>query len=102
VRVYLWIVTPRARLIAFGLTLTLVLAGGVCAALVRGVTGQVLTIVLIAAGVAGALLLVFLEVGYSEDRELARDEKRRRGRAMRLLSARRGRWVTRRPRRPGR
>jgi hypothetical protein len=48
------------------------------------------------------VLLVFLEVGYSEDRELARDEERRRGRALRLLGARRGRWVTRRPRRPGR
>ena len=94
--------TPRTRVLAFGLALTLVLVGGACAALVDGVTGQVLTIVLIAAGVAGAVLLVFLEVGFSEDRELARDEQRRRGRAMRLLGARRGRWMTRRPRRPDR
>ncbi|HEV3321940.1 MAG TPA: hypothetical protein VG147_07075 [Solirubrobacteraceae bacterium] len=94
--------TPRERLLAFGFALALVLAGLACAALVGGVTGQVLTIALIAAGVAGAVLLVFLEVGYSEDRELARDEERRRGRALRLLGARRGRWVTRRPRRPGR
>ncbi len=94
--------TPRTRLLAFGSALTLVLAGGVCAAFVPGVTGQVLTIVLIATGVAGAVLLVFLEVGYSEDRELARDEERRRGRALRLLGARRGRWITRRPRRPDR
>ncbi len=94
--------TPRERLFAFGLALALVLAGGACAVLLGGVTGQVLTIVLIAAGVAGAVLLVFLEVGLSEDRELARDEERRRGRALRLLGARRGRWVTRRPRRPDR
>ncbi len=94
--------TPRTRLLAFGFALALVLAGGACAALVGGVTGQVLTIVLVAAGVAGAMLLVFLEVGFSEDRELARDEERRRGRALRLLGARRGRWVTRRPRRPDR
>jgi hypothetical protein len=93
-------VTPRGRLLAFGLVLALVLAGIACAALLGGVTGQVLTIVLIAAGVAGAVLLVFLEVGYSEDRELAREEERRRGRAIRRLGARRGRWVTRRPRRP--
>jgi hypothetical protein len=93
-------VTPRERLFAFGLALALVLAGSVCAALVGGVTGQVLTIVLIAAGVATAVLLVFLEVGYSEDRELARDEQRRRGRALRLLGTRRGRRATRRPRRP--
>ncbi len=94
--------TPRTRLLAFGFALALVLAGGACAAFVSGVTGQVLTIVLIAAGVAGAVLLVFLEVGFSEDRELARDEERSRGRALRMLSARRGRWVTRRPRRPDR
>jgi hypothetical protein len=95
-------VTPRTRLLAFGFALVLVLAGGACAALVSGVTGQVLTIVLIAAGVAGAVLLVFLEVGFSEDRELARDQERSRSRALRMLGARRGRWVTRRPRRPDR
>ncbi len=93
---------PRERLLAFGFALTLIFAGGACAALVGGVTGQVLTIVLIAAGVAGAVLIVFLEVGLSEDRELAREEERRRGRALRLLGARRRRWVTRRPRRPDR
>ena len=54
-------VTARTRILAFGLTLALVLAGGTCAALVGGVTGQVLTIVLISAGVAGVVLLVFLE-----------------------------------------
>src|SRR5580692_3364207 len=93
---YLWHVTPRTRLLAFGCALALVLAGVACAALVGGLTGQVLTIALIAAGVAGAVLLVFLEVGYSEDRELARDEERRRGRTLRRLRARRGRWVSRR------
>ncbi len=92
--------TTRGRLLAFGLALALVLAGGACAALVGGVTGQVLTIVLIATGVVGAVLLVFLEVGYSEDRALAREKERRRGRALRLLGTRRGRWATRRPRRP--
>jgi hypothetical protein len=102
VRMYTFgLVTRRTRIFAFGLTLALVLAGSASAALVGGVTGQVLTIVLISAGVAGAVLLVFLEIGFSEDRELARDAERRRGRAMRRLAARRGRWVTRRPRRPG-
>ncbi|HXA53997.1 MAG TPA: hypothetical protein VNV37_03890 [Solirubrobacteraceae bacterium] len=92
--------TTGGRSLAFGTALTLVLAGVACAAFVGGLIGELLAIVLIAAGAAGAVLLVFLEVGYSEDRELARDERRRRGRAVRLLGARRGRWVTRRPRRP--
>ena len=94
---------PRTRMIAFGSATLLVLAGAGCAALVGGVTGEVLTIVLIAAGLAGALLLVFLEIGLSEERDIARDEERRRRRnsqrrppEVRLRSRQR-----RRPRRPG-
>jgi hypothetical protein len=40
-------------------------------------TGEVLAIGLITLGLGAALLLVFLEVGLSEERELAREEKRR-------------------------
>jgi hypothetical protein len=98
--VYLEQMTPRARLLAFGAAAATVLAGVACAILVGGVAGQVLTIVLIAAGLAGAVLLVFLEVGLSEDRELARDREHSRSRTLRLLRARRGGWVSRRPRRP--
>lgn len=72
--------TSRSRILTFGLAGALVLAGGVCAALVSGVVGEVLTIVLISAGLAGALLLVFFEVGLSEDRELEREAERRRER----------------------
>ncbi len=92
--------TPRARVLAFGFAAVLVLAGVACGILLAGVSGEILALVLIAVGLAGAVLLVFLEVGLSEDRELARDAQRRRGRAVRRLSARRGRWATRRPRRP--
>jgi hypothetical protein len=79
----------------------LVIAGGACAALVRGLTGEVLTIVLIASGLGGALLLVFLEIGLGEERDLARDEERRRGREQRALDASRRPRSTRRPRRRG-
>jgi hypothetical protein len=98
--VYLWAVAPRSRILAFGSTLTLILAGGACAAFVGGLTSQVLTIVLISAGLGGAVLLVFLEVGLSEDRERTRDEERQRRRAIWAAQARRGRWLRRRPRRP--
>jgi hypothetical protein len=67
----------------------LVVAGVACAALVGGVVGEVLTIVLIAAGLAGALLLVFLEIGLGEERDLAREEERRRRRDERALAPRR-------------
>lgn len=74
---------PRSRILAFGSAAALVVAGALCAALVAGLAGQVLAIALITAGLGGALLLAFLEVGLSEERELARDEERRRKRAAR-------------------
>jgi hypothetical protein len=92
-------VAPRSRILAFGSAAALVIAGGVCAVLVAGVTGQVLTIVLVSAGLGGAVLLVFLEVGLSEDRERARDEDRRRRRRL-PFDPRRRRSLRRRPRRP--
>ena len=81
----------RSRILAFGSAGLLVVAGVLCAVFVGGLTGQVLTIALMTAGLGGALLLAFLEVGLSEDRARARDEERRRARP----AARR--W----PRRPG-
>lgn len=69
---------PRLRIAAFGSAAALVLAGAACAVLVGGVTGEVLTIVLMSAGLAGALLLVFLEIGLGEERDRAREAKRRR------------------------
>ncbi len=90
--------SPRRRTLAFGSAAVLVVAGGVCAAAVDGVIGEVLTIILISGGLAGVLLLVFLEIGLGEERDLARDERRRRRRA--LDAGRRGR-LRHRPRRPG-
>lgn len=70
----------RARILAFGAAGLLVIAGALCAGLVSGLTGEVLAIALISAGLGGALLLMFLDVGLSEDRQRARDEERRRRR----------------------
>jgi hypothetical protein len=87
------------RRFAYGSAAAFVIAGGICAGVVPGVTGEVLTIVLIATGLAGALLLVFLEIGFGEERELERDADRRRKRALRMVSSRR-RSARRAPRRP--
>jgi hypothetical protein len=94
-------VDTRSRIIAFGSAAALVAAGGVCAAAVPGVTGEILTIVLMSAGFAGALLLVFLEIGLGEERDLAREERRRGRRAARARELRRRSGLRRRPRRPG-
>jgi len=89
-------VTRRTQKVAFGTAAALVLAGVACAVVVPGVAGEVLTIVLIAAGLGGALVLVFLEIGFGEERDLARDEERKRKRADRF-----GRRRPRMPRRRG-
>ena len=88
----------RPRALAFGSAAALVVAGSICAALVGGLTGEVLAIALITLGLGAVVLLIFLEVGLSEERDLAREEKRRRQRAAdREPRLRPRRW----PRRPG-
>jgi hypothetical protein len=64
----------RTRVLAFGSAAALVVAGALCAVLTDGVIGEVLAITLITVGLGGALLLLFLEVGLSEDRDRAADE----------------------------
>jgi uncharacterized membrane protein len=70
-------VSHRARIRAFGSAGFLTVAGVLCAVFVSGLIGQLLAIVLISFGLGGAVLLVFLEVGLSEDRERGREEDRR-------------------------
>lgn len=69
---------PRARVLSFGSAAALVVAGVVCAVLVEGLTGQVLAIALITLGLGAVILLLFLEVGLSEEHDLAEEERRRR------------------------
>jgi hypothetical protein len=71
-------VTPRARILSFGSAAMLAIAGAICAVVVGGSTGDALAIGLITLGFGAAFLLLFYEVGLSEERELARNEKRRR------------------------
>ena len=51
--------------------------GALCSALLSGLAGQLAGFVLIGLGLILATGLVFLEVGLSEDRERAREERRR-------------------------
>lgn len=92
--------TPRVRVAAFGSAAVLVVAGLVCAALVGGLTGQVLAIAFVTLGLGGALLLAFLEVGLSEDQARAREEGQRRKSAERASDPQRRSSIRRRPRRP--
>ena len=69
---------PRSRIVAFGTAGLLVIDGVLCGVLVDGLAGQVLAIALIALGLGGALLLIFFEVGLSEDKARAREKRARR------------------------
>lgn len=91
-------VSPRSRLLAFGSAAALVVAGALCAAFVGGVLGDVLTVALMSLGFGSAVLLVFLEIGLGEERELAEEERRRRARRSLGVRKRWSRW--RPPRRP--
>jgi uncharacterized membrane protein len=65
--------------VSFG-TAAVMTVAGVGAAVAGGLVGQVFAIALITLGLGGALLLIFFEVGLSEDQARARDEERRRRR----------------------
>jgi fatty acid desaturase len=93
-------VAPRSRILAFGSAALLVVAGALCAVLIGGFTGQLLMIGLMLAGFGGALLLVFFEVGLSEDRDREREEELRRRQARQRVDAQRRPRLPRRPRRP--
>jgi hypothetical protein len=87
---------PRSRALAFGSATAVVVAGVACGLLVGGLAGQVLLIALTTAGLGGALLLAFLEVGLSEEHQRERDARRRRKVAGRAPQRHR---LPRRPRR---
>ncbi|HUH81932.1 MAG TPA: hypothetical protein VLZ06_11460 [Solirubrobacteraceae bacterium] len=92
--------SSRSRKWAFGTAGALVVAGACCAAFVSGVLGEVLTIVLISGGLCAALLLLFLEVGLDEERDLEREQRLREARDKRTLQLRRRSRLPQRPRRP--
>lgn len=77
---YREVMAPRRRILGFGSAVLLTATGALCLAVVDGLTGEVLAIALISAGLGGAVLLAFFEVGLSEDRARAREEERRRRR----------------------
>jgi hypothetical protein len=69
--------TRRSRIVGFGSAALLVVLGVVCAAVFSPGLAEDLALVLISLGAILAVSLVFLEVGFSEDRERAREEAAR-------------------------
>ena len=67
----------RSRIAGFGSAGLLVLLGIACAVIFSGALGQNLAFVLVALGLVLATSLVFYEVGLTEDRARAREDKAR-------------------------
>jgi hypothetical protein len=95
-------VTRRSRIAAIAAIALAVIAGIVCVIAIGGTTGGVLAIVMIGGGLGAGALLLFLEVGLSEERERAVESARRQERPSRHLHPPRLRRMARRPRRLGR
>ena len=72
----------RSRIVGFGSAGVLVLAGIASAFVFSGGLGQNLAFALVALGLVLGTSLVFYEVGLTEDRSRAREEKARRDEAL--------------------
>jgi hypothetical protein len=68
-------VSRRSRIVGFGSAGLLVLAGIACAVAFSGGLGQNLAFALVALGLIEGTALIFYEVGLTEDRDRAREER---------------------------
>jgi hypothetical protein len=69
--------SKRSRIVGFGSAGLLVIAGIACAFAFSGGLGQNLAFALVALGLIEGTALVFYEVGLTEDRDRAREERAR-------------------------
>jgi hypothetical protein len=93
-------VTRRQRIRAYGSAAGLMLVGVICGFVVPGLTGDIIRLSLITLGLGAVLLLVFYEIGLSEDKARAREEEERRRRRPEHDEPPRRSWFSSRPRRP--
>jgi hypothetical protein len=95
---YLEAVTRRERWLSYGTVVAIILLAGLCRLLIGGFAVELAALTVISIGLGAILLLVFYEVGLSEDKERAREEAARRRR--RAGKAHRDERRPLRPRRP--
>ncbi len=95
--------TARQRILAFGSTALLAAVGVLFEVLAQDVIAETVGIALMLIGFLGVLMLVFLEVGLSEDHDRKREEAKRAARAAAAAPRHPSRRLRRprRPRRPG-
>ena len=62
-------VSRRARFLAFGSAAGLIVIGAIAGLIIGGYTGEIVGVTVGTLGLGAIILLVFLEVGLSEDRD---------------------------------
>ena len=73
--------TKRARLLTYGSIVALILIAGLCRLLINGFGVEVASLTVMSLGLGAIILLVFYEVGLSEDKARAEEEAVRRERS---------------------
>ena len=73
--------TKRGRILSYGSIVVVILLAGLCRLLFDGFAVEVAALSVMSLGLGAILLLVFYEVGLSEDKEREREEAARRRRA---------------------
>jgi hypothetical protein len=71
-------VSKQARILSYGSIVLVILIAGLCRLLIGGFGVEVAALSVISVGLGAILLLVFYEVGLSEDKERAKEEAARR------------------------
>ena len=92
--------TGSQRIRAYGSAVGLMLVGVICGFAVPGLVGDIIRLTLITLGLGAVLLLVFYEIGLSEDKARAKEDEERRRRQPEHDEPPRRSWFSDRPRRP--
>jgi hypothetical protein len=92
-------VTRRQRIRAYGAAVALGLVGVICGFAVSGLVGDILRLTLLTLAMGAVILVVFYEIGLSEDKARAREEEERRAQQPEHEEPQR-RLLSPRPRRP--
>ena len=67
----------RARILSFGSAAVVVVIGAIAGIVIGGYTGAIIGSAIATLALGAIVVLVFLEIGLSEDRDRAEEERRR-------------------------
>jgi hypothetical protein len=93
-------VTRQQRIRWYGSAVALMAVGVIGGFVVPGLVGDIILLTLLTLGMGWILLLVFYEIGLSEDKARAKEDAERRRRQPDHEEPDRRPWLARRPRRP--